>query len=719
MKLQQTPFLLIVVMTASIVVVTIVSIWLLYATAFAQQTNRLVEVAHSQARLIETIIEHEIRNDKDTNHTSAASSALAQIIQAHAKFEGFGETGEFTLGETVGGQIKFLLSHRHYDMDKLKPVPMASALAEPMRRALQQKSGTIVALDYRGVAVLAAHEPVAGMNWGIVAKIDMAEIRAPFIQAGVYSAIVAMLMILIGSVIFLRITQPMIQKIKDSESQFRHLFDSSERKYQTLFGASNDAMIIFADDEIIDCNDAAFQMFACESRDEILGKHPGELSPKKQPDGSSSASLANEKIATAFEAGSNYFEWTHQRINGEEFSAEVLLTAINLGERSVIQATVRDLTQRKQIEKDLERQRILFEAVFRDIPSAMLIANLDREIVMCNPAFTQTFGYESEEIIGKQTAFLYESIDEFERQGRERFNLTAEQKLKPYVVKYRHKNGHLFPGETVGFAVNNDSGDHIAFIGVVRDITDRIQAEEKLNRQKTELEASNKELESYSYSIAHDLRSPLRAVTSFSQILLEDAKGQLSAEQLQDLSRIVAAGKNMAQLIDDILELSRITRRELQMGNVNLSNLAKDIAERLDQTCPDKKIHWQIQDNIIVRGDSTLLTVALQNLLENAWKFTRDRSVAQIEVGKLQIDKKIAFFVKDNGVGFNMEYKTNLFKPFRRLHSKEFEGTGIGLATVHRIIQRHNGRVWGEAVEDQGATFYFTLGDEVIQHPGV
>jgi len=267
-----------------------------------------------------------------------------------------------------------------------------------------------------------------------------------------------------------------------------------------------------------------------------------------------------------------------------------------------------------------------------------------------------------------------------------------------------------------GDVSSDASGKQAQLLGTIQDITERKQAEEELNRQKIELEVSNKELESYSYSIAHDLRTPLRAITSFSQILMAEAPEKFDAEQLQYLTRIVAAGKNMAQLINDILELSRITRSALNYENVNLSKVAQDIIERLEQEHPDKKVQWQIQGNMFVNGDSTLLTLALQNLLENAWKFTRDKTPAQIEMSEKQRDNEIVFSVKDNGVGFDMEYKKNLFKPFHRLHPKEFEGTGVGLATVHRIIQRHGGRMWVEAEVEQGATFYFTLGmqDNVV-----
>jgi light-regulated signal transduction histidine kinase (bacteriophytochrome) len=234
--------------------------------------------------------------------------------------------------------------------------------------------------------------------------------------------------------------------------------------------------------------------------------------------------------------------------------------------------------------------------------------------------------------------------------------------------------------------------------------------EELVTIRTADLEASNKELESYSYSIAHDLRAPLRSIVSFSQILQEDTKDKLTSEDLDNLHRVISAGKRMSRLIDDILELSRITRTELHYGTVNLSKLAHEILYRLRHAHPEKQAQWTVHDNLVVNGDARLLEVALQNLIENAWKYTRDISPAQIEIGSEYIQGETAYFVKDNGVGFNMAHANKLFKPFHRLHTpQEFEGTGIGLATVQRIIQRHGGRVWSQSEKNKGATFYFTL----------
>ena len=231
-----------------------------------------------------------------------------------------------------------------------------------------------------------------------------------------------------------------------------------------------------------------------------------------------------------------------------------------------------------------------------------------------------------------------------------------------------------------------------------------------LDRRARELEASNQELESYSYSIAHDLRAPLRSIIGFSQILRADLSEQLAPSQRGDLERVVSAGMHMAELIDDILELSRITRRNLGHAEIDLSGLVQGQAQLLKESEPERAVDVKVQPGLRVEGDSRLLSVALQNLLDNAWKFTRTKEPAEITFKALNRGNETVYCLCDNGVGFDMAYAGKLFRPFDRLHAQgEFPGTGIGLATVKRIILRHGGRIWARSVPGEGACFYFTL----------
>jgi signal transduction histidine kinase len=237
-----------------------------------------------------------------------------------------------------------------------------------------------------------------------------------------------------------------------------------------------------------------------------------------------------------------------------------------------------------------------------------------------------------------------------------------------------------------------------------------LELEDRVARRTAELKAVNKELESFSYSVSHDLRSPLRSLDGFSQLLLEDYGEQIDSQARDYLQRIRSASQRMAQLIDDMLKLSRISQNEINLASVDLSLLANSIAEEFRASQPDRQVDFIVETGMTATADRNLMGIVLRNLLGNAWKFTGKVHLARIEFGTGVIDDEKVFFVRDNGAGFNMEYANKLFQPFQRLHGvNEFEGTGVGLATVQRVIRRHGGRVWAEAKVNEGATFYFTL----------
>ena len=256
----------------------------------------------------------------------------------------------------------------------------------------------------------------------------------------------------------------------------------------------------------------------------------------------------------------------------------------------------------------------------------------------------------------------------------------------------------------------DQAGQIIGTFGISRDITERKRSEEALQKAKLELEAANRELEAFSYSVSHDLRAPLRSVDGFSQALLEDYGDLLPPEGRNFLERVRSSAQRMAALIDDLLNLSRVTRVPIKSVPVDLTRLAENIAEELKRTHPEHIVKFNIAPNLKVRGDPQLLQVVLENFLNNAWKFTSKREKPEIEFRSKHENNETVYFVRDNGAGFDMAYANKLFGAFQRLHTMtEFPGTGIGLATVQRIIHRHGGRVWAEGVVEKGATFFFTV----------
>jgi len=238
--------------------------------------------------------------------------------------------------------------------------------------------------------------------------------------------------------------------------------------------------------------------------------------------------------------------------------------------------------------------------------------------------------------------------------------------------------------------------------------------EERVAARTRELEMSNRELEAFSYSVSHDLRAPLRAIAGFSSILEQEHGQQLTGEARRYLQRITGGVERMANLIDDLLSLARVSRSELKRESIDLTALCRSIVKRQSERWPGRKMEIEIDNRMRITADPRLLEVALENLVENALKFTSTRATTKIHIGRRMIEGKLSFFIADNGVGFDPKYASNLFGVFQRLHSAtEFPGTGVGLATVHRIVQRHNGRAWAVSEIDRGATFYFTFDGEV------
>jgi PAS domain S-box-containing protein len=264
-------------------------------------------------------------------------------------------------------------------------------------------------------------------------------------------------------------------------------------------------------------------------------------------------------------------------------------------------------------------------------------------------------------------------------------------------------------------------GKVISVMSVSRDITERKKAEgevRKLNQEleqrvaerTVKLEALNKELAAFAYSVSHDLRAPLRAIDGFSHILLEEYQDKIDAQGNNYLQRVRSAAQRMAQLIDDMLSLSRLTRVEMDVQPVNLSKMFREIAEDFHGTQPDRKVSFVIQEDVTAEVDARLLQIVFENLIENAWKFTSKHPKARIEFGVQKQKEVPVYFVRDDGAGFDMNYSQKIFGAFQRLHTTaEFPGTGIGLATVQRVIHRHGGRVWAEGVVEKGTTIFFTI----------
>jgi PAS domain S-box-containing protein len=380
----------------------------------------------------------------------------------------------------------------------------------------------------------------------------------------------------------------------------------------------------------------------------------------------------------------------------------------------------------KQTAVDRKKADDQFRSLLETAPDAMVLAGADGRMVLVNAQTEKLFGYARAELLGNSVDMLVPPRFR-EKHPRQRSQYFAEPKVRPMGAGLElyglRKDGSEFPVEISLSPIETDDGRLVS--SAIRDITDRKQAEdtvrelnESQQRHAVQVEAANKELEAFSYSVSHDLRAPLRSIDGFSMALVEDYAGQLDVEGKGLLDRIRAATKRMAQLIDDLLNLARVTRTEMRYEVVDLSALANAVLADLQSGDPERHVECVVGDHVIGHGDSRLLRVVLENLLGNAWKFTTNKPQARIELGMSREDGAPVYFVRDDGPGFDMAYVDKLFGTFQRLHAAtEFPGTGIGLASVRRIIQRHGGRTWAEGAVGKGATFSFTLSEHEGGHP--
>ncbi len=358
--------------------------------------------------------------------------------------------------------------------------------------------------------------------------------------------------------------------------------------------------------------------------------------------------------------------------------------------------------------------------VVLDSNDAVIMHDFDGKIMAWNRGAKEMYGYTEAEALSKNVRDI---VAEADREAA----LALIQKIKQgevvksFELRRTTKDGRILDVWLTTTLLTDETGKPVAIATTERDITARKKAEEEVRQlnagleqrvlnRTVELQAANKELEAFSYSVSHDLRAPLRAIDGFSQALMEDCADKLDEEGQGYLQRVRAGTQRMGQLIDDLLRLSQVTRGELQRDQVNLTAMAKVSVQRLQQSEPQRQVECIIAPDLTAHADGRLVQVILDNLLGNAWKFTAKHPSARIEVGMSQKDGQRAFFVRDDGAGFEMAHAGKLFGAFQRLHNQtEFQGTGIGLAMVQRIARRFGGDVWAESAVEQGTTIYFTL----------
>ncbi|WP_298439518.1 PAS domain S-box protein [Geobacter sp.] len=487
----------------------------------------------------------------------------------------------------------------------------------------------------------------------------------------------------------------------------------SEQKFFLAFQATPSVLVIASleDGRYIEVNEA-FERVMGYRRDEVIGRSSLDLQIWQNPEDRAMVlrMLAEGKKVRDLEIG---FRCKAGTIIIGLYSAEI----IEIGVERCLVSLVNDITARKKAEEELRYSEERYRSLYNETPVMLHSIDRDGRLISVSDYWLETLGYERSEVLGrKSTEFLTAAS---RRHASEivlpEFYRTGFCKEVPY--QFVKKNGEILEVLLSAIAERDSGGTIIRSLAVMTDVTARKRAEEEIEILNTnlaarafELETANRELETFSYSVSHDLRKPLTIINGYCQLIQELCGNNLSVQCRGYLQEIHDGTLSMNQLIDALLRFSRLAHVEPHRETVDLSAMAREVAEKLKLAEPGRRVTFLIADGVRAEGDAGLLRVVLDNLLGNAWKYTGALDEGIIEFGTIKVEGQPACFVRDNGAGFDMADVEKLFSPFQRLSgTAEFGGHGIGLATVQRIIHRHGGRVWAEGEPGKGATFYFTL----------
>ena len=495
---------------------------------------------------------------------------------------------------------------------------------------------------------------------------------------------------------------------------------ASEARYRSLVNLSPDAIFVHRDGVIRLANPACVKLFGAVDEHELLGRQMLDLiDPEHQIDAhhriSGLMSTNSERAAVAE-------QFQFRRIDGEALDVEATAVPVELDEEPVVLCVLRNIGERLAAQRALRESEARYRDVVESVNEVIFQTDTDGRLTFLNSAWPKISGFGIAESLGAPLEEFLHPDDRTKFQRRVAHMLSTPGSHFEAELRLRTAGGEIRWIEATTRPVPSPDGSVVGINGSLDDISTRKIAEltlkninheleNRVQLRTAELEASNRELEAFSYSVSHDLRAPLRAIDGFAHVLEEDYRERLDTLAMQYLQRIRAASHRMANLIDDLLELARLTRQTLRKESVDLSEMAIQIVDELRAEAPERRTDLEVTAGLVVQADRVLIRVVMENLLRNAWKFSAEREVAKLRFLAERRDDQLAYCVADNGTGFDMNHAGKLFQPFQRLHRhSQYEGSGIGLATVQRIIQRHGGRVWAESAPGEGARFYFTLG---------
>ncbi|EFI36123.1 multi-sensor signal transduction histidine kinase [Desulfonatronospira thiodismutans ASO3-1] len=504
------------------------------------------------------------------------------------------------------------------------------------------------------------------------------------------------------------------QQVLSWEKRTQDLIDR-EKQYHFLVDKSPLPIFIQTGGSFSYLNSQALNLFRASSQEQMLGKpvidhvHPDFREKVKQR----IQSLNRDKQEVPA------LEQVFTTIDGKNVDVNVQAVPFNFQGQDGAGVFVQDITGHKKNQEQLRAWHDLMQYIIRHDPSAIAVHDRNMNYIYVSQRYLDDYQV-TRDVIGRHHYEVFPEIPDKWRQVHARalqgevISSDDDHFIRPDgsidYTRWQCRPWYKADGSIGGIVLYTEVITRLKQTEIqLRELNQSL--EQKVRERTARLEELNRELEAFSYSVSHDLRAPLRSIDGFSQALLEDCHDQLDDEGKDYLQRVRSATQRMGHLIDEMLKLSRISKAELKPLPVDLSQLARKVCTELSQENPDHHVDIQIQETLTAQADPALMEILLENLLSNAWKFTKDNPDAAIEVGQKVLDSQEVFFIADNGAGFDMQYAQQLFAPFKRLHSADkYPGTGIGLATCARIVKKHQGRIWADSEPEKGTTFFFTLG---------
>ena len=684
--------LLIIVLVVVAISVAGIAVALLYSAAIAEERGRLMETAQSQARLIEVVARHEqdVHGAESTNTSQTLDLVLALVAEAHANYDGFGETGEFTLALQEEGMVIFLLSHRYYDLQFPRSVPVGSDLAEAMQMALSGRSGSLIGLDYRGVYVLAAYEPVSELDLGIVAKMDLKEIRAPFIRAGLIVLGSAVGLIALGVLLFTAITNPLIRRLASSETRYRSYIDNAPT---AVFVADKTG-------KYLDVNEAACRLTGY-ARDELLQMRIADLGHEEDRENQSkqfNESLKSGQLSTEL-----------QIVKKDNSQIWCLLSGVALpGER--LMDFCSDITERKQAELALEESEERFRDLYEQAPIGYQSLDAQGNIVEVNQPWLSLLGYERQEVVGKSFGeFLVpDQLDKF----RSDFPVLKESgQVKGIEFEMLTKSGKPLQVSIDGKVGHSSDGAFKQTHCVVHDVGAQRELEAHL-RQQQKLES----IGTLASGVAHEINNPLMGMINYADLIGDEVEEGSTVKEYSQV--IMKEGNRIATIVRNLLSFSRQGKethspadiQDIIDASLSLvgSVLRKDqITVKLDilENLPKVKCRSQQIQQVVIN----LLTNAHDALNARYPEYDEDK-LLRITARTFEREGEdwIRTTVEDHGTGIPEDTLQRIFDPFFTTKSKT-EGTGLGLSVSFGIVREHHGDLTVESKLGEFTRFHMDL----------